>query len=118
MFKQVSEFNEKIVGLKSPEKPTQLSTERKEWAINAFIEEVVELDDAETFEDEIDAITDLLYFVLGRFYEMGIDPNIGIAIVHKANMKKAAGRQVKRGGAADAVKPKGWVGPDWSSILR
>lgn len=117
MYKQVVEFNEVVVGLKSPEKPTRLTEARKNWAITAFIEETQEFGEAQTLEDEADALADLLYFVLGRFFEMGIDPNIAIAIVHKANMQKMAGQLEKRGNSQDAIKPEGWTGPDWSQIL-
>jgi predicted HAD superfamily Cof-like phosphohydrolase len=38
--------------------------------------------------EEVDALTDLLYFTYGSFYLMGVDPTKIFEIVHQANMGK------------------------------
>ncbi len=38
--------------------------------------------------DEVDALTDLLYFTYGSFLMMGVDPTEIFSIVHQANMGK------------------------------
>lgn len=38
--------------------------------------------------EQVDALTDLLYFIYGSFSLMGVDPEPMMAIVHQANMGK------------------------------
>ena len=68
-------------------------------------------------DDSIDAIIDLKYFAVGVLYKMGLSPDMQKACctaVHSANMEKKLGTVAKRAveGAADAVKPEGWVSPE------
>lgn len=66
----------------------------------------------------IDAIIDLRYFAIGVLYKMGLSAdtiNRCDTAVHTANMEKKLGVVEKRAvdGAADAVKPEGWVAPEF-----
>lgn len=76
-----------------------------------MVEEVNEFLDADTIEGEADALTDLLYFLLGAYVEMGIDADRIFKIVHKANMRK-----LEQGTLLDddtkIGKPEGWKPPE------
>ena len=64
--------------------------------------------------DMIDAIMDLIYFALGRLYEIGCTENDFAAMwnaIHHANMTKKRGNK-GRGSDDDAIKPEGWQGPE------
>jgi len=112
-------FNVDIIGLPIPPMPTRLDPERKKWAFGALSEELAEFMDAETLEDEADALIDLSYFALGRLVEMGIVPGIVFEEVHDANMMKKRGELSKRPHSKgfDAIKPDGWTPPDLEPYL-
>lgn len=108
-------FNTRILGRHAPIFPTRLKPQEKEWAIGAFNEEVQEYSNAETIEDEADALADLAYYALGRLHCMGLDTGAIFSEVHRANMKKVPGvrgrRQGHIGEGFDAVKPEDWLEP-------
>jgi hypothetical protein len=84
--------------------------------VRAAEEELTELEEAQTLEDEVDAIIDLIYFAAGRLYEMGVDGARAFKVVHDCNMLKERGELAKRPGSRghDAIKPIGWKPPDYS----
>ena len=108
------QFNADIIGLPIPETPSRLDPDRKKWASGALSEELTEFMDADTLEDEVDALIDLCYFALGRVIEMGVVPGAAFEEVHAANMAKVQGELSKRPHAKgfDAVKPEGWTPPN------
>lgn len=112
-------FNRQIIGLPIPPEPTRLDPDRKRWSSGALSEELTEFMDAETLEDEVDALLDLTYFALGRLVEMGVAPRPVFEEVHNANMAKERGELSKRPHAKgyDAVKPDGWTPPDLKPLL-
>lgn len=115
-FALTARFGAEICGVRQPPLPTRLSAERKEWFRKAVEEELFELFDADSLEEEVDAVIDLIYFACGRLHEMGVDGDRAFFEVHLANMRKVQGELSKRPGSMghDAVKPEGWVGPDYS----
>lgn len=74
-----------------------------------IIEETAELLRADTIEDQADALTDLLYFVIGSFTVMGLKPEAIFDIVHDANMKKMGpdGKPIFDP-QGKFTKPEGW----------
>lgn len=119
MIEQARRFAQEVIGLPIPVKPTQLDYDRKQWAMHALREELVEFRDATTIEDEADALIDLSYFALGRLVEMGLSPTALFDEVHAANMRKRRGKLSKRPGSLghDAVKPEGWTPPTLAPYL-
>jgi len=107
-------FARDVLGLPIPDAPTRLDPERKKWASGALSEELTEFMDAETLEDEVDALLDLMYFAGGRIIEMGVLPGASFEEVHLANMAKERGELSKRPHSKgfDAIKPEGWTAPD------
>lgn len=116
MHAQVARFNAEIAGMPMPSAPTRLSPERKRYGFNFLEEELTEFSTAETIEDEVDALVDLIYVAHGRLLEMGVLPGPAFEQVHEANMRKRAGVS-KRNGAFDTVKPDGWTPPSFAKYL-
>ena len=119
VFAATAEFNREVIGLPRPKAPARLSLARRDWASVALLEEVKELEDASTIEDEVDALVDVIYFAAGRLYEMGVDGAAHFAEVHRANMGKVRGELSKRPNSLgyDAIKPEGWTSPDHTRVL-
>ena len=136
-YADVVDFNRKIINLK----PTEyLNPERLQWFKNTINEELGEFEKAneqykmdyeaskkitvsedkllEGKVDMIDAIMDLIYFALGRLYEIGCTEDDFAAMwdaIHHANMTKVRGNK-GRGSDDDAIKPTGWQGPEKTFI--
>ena len=136
-FADVIEFNQKIIGLKPV---PYLNPERLQWFKNTINEELGEFVEAnekykmdyeaskkitvsedqllEDQADMIDAIMDLIYFALGRLYEIGCTEDDFAAMwdaIQHANMTKKRGNK-GRGSDDDAIKPEGWQGPEQTFI--
>lgn len=118
MYKRVKKFNEEVLGIKQPELNT-LSSETLSISVMALHEEADEFLEAALIEDMVgmvDAIIDGLYFGYGVLHKMGLSESKVeriFDVVHQANMNKTFGTNAKRDtGAADAVKPDGWVSPE------
>lgn len=72
-------------------------------------------------EVQFDSLIDLVYVALGTSFHHGVDFDEGWRRVHEANMKKVLARQPedsKRGYKFDVVKPKGWIPPDLSDLVK
>jgi len=116
----VADFYTKVLKLPIPDKPVMMQPTTQASRVELLMEEVKELEDATTIEDQADALIDVLYLALGGLIAMGIVPGAAFEIVHEANMRKVAGANEKRpaaGKAGDAVKPRGWTPPDLSPAL-
>lgn len=116
---QVVEFSQRV--LKIEQRPVGMLQQNEfEFSMKCLQEELDEFEEAFKNGDLIgciDAIVDLKYFAVGVLYKMGLSPDMQKACctaVHSANMEKKLGVVAKRAveGAADAVKPEGWVSPE------
>lgn len=127
IFKKIKEFNERIIKLEPVE---NLNNERFEWFKNVIKEEMMEFTAARQSYDNpfgskmvarvdmLDALIDMLYFIIGRVQELGFDDkdfDKMFSFVHNANMQKEKGNK-GRGSDTDAVKPKDWQGPETKMI--
>lgn len=78
-------------------------------------EELEEFSKATTLTDQVDALVDLHYFLLGTLYEMGVTSeqyDECFDAVHEANLTKKAGEKPGRTTwTKDAFKPEGWTDP-------
>lgn len=115
-----AEFARDVIALPIPDMPQRLDPLRKDWSHTALEEELQEFKDAETLEDEVDALVDMTYFACGRLVEMGVFPRAVFEEVHAANMRKVQGELSKRPNSLghDAIKPEGWTGPNHTPYLR
>jgi predicted HAD superfamily Cof-like phosphohydrolase len=104
-----------VFGHRLIETPTPLPQERIIHRAGFMAEELAEFlkaspDDLVT---QSDALIDLLYFVLGTFVEMGVDPTPLFEAVHQANMDKLWDGQPRYDPTnGKTLKPPGWVGPE------
>jgi len=107
-----------ILGHRIPDRPERLEPDRKKWALKLLMEELGEFKEAQTLEDEADAMVDLIYFAFGRLTEMGVAPFAAFDLVHEANMAKEPGEKDSRAGSGqpDAIKPDDWDEPDLSTL--
>lgn len=118
---RVFKFNH-MIGAGKSETPGQIDFLTKEWLIRALEEELQEFREANTPEDSVDALIDLIIFACGGLYRAGLTHDQAKACftaVLDANDAKKAGVKQNRAvaGVADAVKPAGWVDPKNSIAL-
>lgn len=80
-------------------------------AIDQSVEKVLAADKEVTpLVDEVDALTDLLYFTYGSFVMLGVDPTEIFNIVHRANMGKVFpdGKPHYHPVTGKVLKPANW----------
>lgn len=134
-FEQVKQFHT-ACGIEMPDKPTLLSIgkaekhfgddmeELSDWMKNraaagrggevlnraSYIsEELAEFLKAETIEDQVDALIDKMYFILGTFTLMGLNPEPFFNIVAEANLGKIMpDGTFLRDEQGKIKKPEGW----------
>lgn len=122
MINDVYEFNEKIIGTKQQEKAQILNRERLLFALTAMYEELgefTEANNADNVGEALDAMIDLIYFAIGRCYEMNITKEQFEKcwnIVQEKNMQKKKGTK-NRGTDIDAAKPTDWKAADLNEVL-
>lgn len=125
MTQAVGEFQEKFEqGYSGPprEMPASVASLRKKLTLEEATELVTAIDRGE-LDEQLDALVDLLYVVLGTAHQLGMEDVLEDAFwrVHEANMQKvlAPSRHAsKRDSAWDIVKPEGWVKPDLSDLVK
>lgn len=132
IFDKVVYFNQKVVGIEQ-RSPQIMPNEEVQYTKKALYEEIQEfldeyqlcLSDDNTIKPGYDlkylvgmadALMDNIYFAIGALYKLGLTPSQMrrcMYVIHECNMKKKLGRMAKRDtGAADAVKPEDWKGPE------
>ena len=123
LVKDVYQFNQEIIGTEKPNNPQILNRERLLFALTAMYEELNEFtvaNNCNNVGEALDAMIDLIYFALGRCYEMGISEeqfNKCWQMVQEKNMAKKRGTK-NRGTSQDAMKPEGWQAADLSEVLK
>lgn len=123
MLEDVFKFNKEIIRIEQPINPQVLNKERLLFALTAMYEELHEFtvaNNQNNVGETLDAIIDLIYFAIGRVYEMGITVEQFKAcwnIVQQKNMQKKKGTK-NRGTDIDAAKPEGWVAADLNEVIK
>ena len=75
-------------------------------------EEVEEFIHAETVDEQVDAMVDLIYFALGTMVELGVEAAPVFELVHQANMRKLwPDGKPRFGGDGKVQKPATWTDP-------
>lgn len=93
--------------------PRQLDSERVTIRAKWMMEELAEFVNADSVYSQADSLTDLLYYLLGAFVEMGIKPDSLFKIVHCANMGKVtATTGIITDSSGKVQKPPEWKHPD------
>lgn len=107
------------LGYKGP--PRRLSDEEKVFFASCLMEEAREFSEAESIEDDYDAVLDIITFGYDILIRMGLPFREGFVEVAKANLKKeVAGvrKKSKRCWELDLIKPTGWTPPNLSKIVK
>ena len=112
---KVKYFIETVREVELPASPQPLTGKQKSDRNTYMREELAEFWEADTLADQVDAMVDLHYFMLGAIAEMGLTDeqyNECFAAVHSANLTKKAGAKPGRTTwGKDAFKPEGFVDP-------
>lgn len=78
-----------------------------------LLEEIAELLEAKTLEDQLDALVDIHYINTGNFVEMGVNHERPFQIVHSANMSKLwPDGQVHLNEFGKVIKPETFISPE------
>ncbi len=125
MVEAVREFQTKFdQGYAGPprEMPASMASLRKKLTLEEATELVLAIDRGE-LDEQLDALVDQLYVLIGTAVQLGLDQVLAEAFwrVHNANMQKVlvpSRQKSKRDSAWDIVKPEGWVKPDLSDLVR
>ena len=83
-------------------------------------EEVQELEDSTTREDDVDALIDILVVTIGALHSIGVDAEGAWREVHASNMAKidpTTGKVLRRDDGK-ILKPEGWQPPNLKQYLR
>lgn len=107
---QVKEFTE-ACNDNLPTTPQRMTPESKSFIIEMVKDELLELEEAETIEDEADALVDAIYYICDCAVKQGIDLDKIFNIVHGANMQKVENGKVIRRDDGKVLKPESWKDP-------
>ena len=93
--------------------PKKLDLDRVRIRAKWMQEELDEFCTADSIYSQADALTDLLYYLMGAFVEMGIEPSCLFRVVHSANMRKLQNQSaVIKDADGKVLKPEMWEHPD------
>jgi predicted HAD superfamily Cof-like phosphohydrolase len=82
-------------------------------------EEVQELEDSRTKEDDLDALIDILVVTIGAIHSMGADAEGAWKEVMSTNFAKIGeDGKVRKREDGKVLKPTGWVAPDLKPFLE
>ena len=83
-------------------------------------EEVQELEDSRTKEDDLDALIDILVVTIGAIHSMGADAEGAWKEVMQTNFNKIDKEtsKVRKREDGKVLKPQGWVAPDLTPYLE
>lgn len=111
-FGLVKEF-QSAAGQPVSQLPVELGQERLALRVKWMAEELEEFQQARNLLTQADALTDLLYYLLGIYVEMGIKPDGLFQIIHRSNMMKLnASEGIVKDLDGKVEKPAGWMHPD------
>lgn len=92
----------------------ELLKEFLQFRIRFLDEELQEMKDAESAEDVVDALIDLVVVAIGTLDAFQVDGQVAWNAVWEANIAKKAGVNPSRPnafGLPDLIKPEGWTSP-------
>jgi len=106
----VREF-QKNAGQGYSQTPRMIPRENVERRAKWIEDELQEFIQAKDIYEQADAITDLLYYLIGAYVDAGIEPDPLFEIVHESNMKKIKA-EIKKDSDGKVLKPEVWIHPD------
>lgn len=104
---------QKLAGQPVATYPRQLEQDRVRIRAKWISEEIEEFRNAKNIREQLDALTDTLYYLLGCFAEIGVYPDEPFCIIHKSNLKKVLmNAKIEKDSDTKVLKPSGWIHPD------
>ena len=95
------------------QKPVELPKQRVDIRAKGMYEELEDFISANDIYSQADALTDLLYYLLGTYVEMGLKPDALFSIVHRSNMLKIESAEgIIKDENGRVQKPSNWFHPD------
>lgn len=96
-----------------PPNPCQMSEKQIAKRVKWIESELDELKKAQNEYEQADALIDALYYLLGAFVDMGLNPDELFQIVHRSNMKKVKEpSRIIKDSDNKVLKPNGFRHPD------
>jgi len=95
------------------------NVEQYKLYFNLIKEEVQELEESTTMEDDLDALIDILVVTIGAIHSMGADAEGAWKEVMKTNFAKIDSEtgKVRKREDGKVLKPLGWVAPNLKPYL-
>ena len=95
------------------------NVEQYKLYFNLIKEEVKELEDSTTMEDDLDALIDILVVTIGAIHSMGADAEGAWKEVMRTNFAKIDKEtgKVRKREDGKVLKPVGWTPPDLNPFL-
>ena len=95
-----------------PSVPLAMDRKAKAFIREMVNDELDELDEAVTLDEEEDALLDAIYYLCSNAVKHGHNLDKLFSIVHSANMAKIVdGKVIRRKSDGKVIKPEGWVDP-------
>jgi predicted HAD superfamily Cof-like phosphohydrolase len=95
-----------------PNRPLLMDDKAKSFIRTMVNDELDELDEAVTLDEEGDALLDAIYYLCSHAVKHGHNLDKLFPIVHSANMAKIVdGKVIRRKSDGKVIKPEGWVDP-------
>ena len=96
------------------------NVEQYKLYFNLIKEEVKELEDSTTMEDDLDALIDILVVTIGAIHSMGADAEGAWKEVMRTNFAKIDKEtgKVRKREDGKVLKPVGWTPPDLKPYLK
>jgi predicted HAD superfamily Cof-like phosphohydrolase len=94
-----------------PRKPQEFTPERVAFIREMVNDEMEELGEAETLEDQVDALADAVYYIMDFANAEGVNLDPIMSIVHEANLTKVKGK-IAYGKLGKVEKPEDFVDPE------
>ena len=112
MYSDVKKFHQKF-GMEYDGPPRELEPTLHDFRKKFIDEEMKEFKTAQNSEQELDAIIDLIYVLIGYALLRGWKFKLAWQKIHEKNMLKTRSKQGdKARHSTDVVKPAGWTAPD------
>jgi predicted HAD superfamily Cof-like phosphohydrolase len=108
---QVSEFTT-LAYDDIPDMPTRMDNTQVRFIAEMVNSEMIELAQAQTLTDQVDALLDAIYYIQDCAIKMNVDLDPLFEIVHAANMRKVVDGKLIKDKKGKVCKPEGWYGPE------
>ncbi len=90
----------------------KMTEQERKFLVKMLKDEIRELEEAENLTEEVDALIDIIYYIVHQTVKKGVNLDPLFDIVHQANMKKIVDGKVLKREDGKILKPKNWQSPE------